>query len=132
MNDKIELIEVWTDECYSCHSKKYDAIMRFVLDNQVKLEKYKVRRIPLKREWIHIAKEYRAKNRIEGAFVVIKKTKGKEIVESVKNFAQKAEEITKNIMTVQMPKKTSRPAKKIATKTASIKKDDKEVVEKAE
>lgn len=132
MNDKVEQIEVWTSECYSCHSKKYDAVMRFVIDNMIKLDKYKVLRIPLKREWIQMANEYRAKNGVESPFVVIKLTKGKDIVKSVKNFAQKADEIAKNILTVQMPKKTSRPAKKIATKTASIKKDDKEVAEKAE
>ena len=132
MNEQIELIEIWTDECYSCHSKKYDAVMRFVLDNKIQLEKYKVRRIPLKREWIQQAKEYRAKNRIDGAFVVIKKTKGKDIVESVKNFKAKADEIAKNILTLPEKKSTKRPEKKIATKTASIKKDDEEVVEKAE
>lgn len=132
MNEQIELIEVWTDECYSCHSKKYDAVMRFIIDNKVQLEKYKVRRIPLKREWIQKAKEYRAKNRIDGAFVVIKKTKGKDIVESVKNFKTKADEIAKNILTLPEKKENKRPAKKIAAKTANIKKNDEEVVEKAE
>lgn len=139
MNNKIETIEVWTNECYSCHSKKYDAVMRFVIDNMIRLDKYQVIRIPLKREWIWKANEYRAKQNVESPFIVIKLKEGEEIVESVKNFADKAEEIRKKIMTVKQEepektkkKTTKRPAKKIMTKTASIKKDDEEVVEKAE
>lgn len=124
MDNEIESIQVWTSECYACHSERYESIMRFVLDNKINLKKYRVIRIPLKKEWVMRAKEIKETKGLSAPFVIIE-TKGETIMENAKTFKDRAEEIKHNILqkpVEEEPKK--RPAKKIAKKTASIKKED--------
>lgn len=135
IDDYVKFVELYHTECYPCHSKKYEPIRRWILDNGIALRKFKQNRIVLDRSWMMLARHYKETRGIEEPFVVIATEKGEEIVMSHNDFLAKANEIARNILVKQEepkaePKQTKKtaPKKKATRKTATIKKE--KVIEK--
>lgn len=131
IDDKIKSIALYHTECYSCHSKKYEGIRRFVLDHRIGLAKFSQNRIVLKREWMMLARFYRASQGIEAPFVVITTNEDEEIVMSYNDFLERAKKVGEDILkkpAQEEPKAKPAPKKKAAKKTASIKRE--KVIEK--
>lgn len=131
IDDKIKSIELYHTECYSCHSKKYEGIRRFVLDHRIGLAKFSQNRIVLKKEWMMLARFYRASQGVEAPFVVITTNEDEEIVMSYNDFLERAKKVSEDILkkpAQEEPKAKPAPKKKAAKKTASIKRE--KVIEK--
>lgn len=131
IDDKIKSITLYHTECYPCHSKKYEGIRRFVLDHRIGLAKFSQNRIVLKKEWMMLARFYRASQGIEAPFVVITTNEDEEIAMSYDDFLERAKKVSEDILkkpVQEEPKAKPTPKKKAAKKTASIKRE--KVIEK--
>lgn len=136
---KIQKIELYLNECYSCRSKQFEPLHAWIIGQQLPLTIYKVNRIPLKREWQNLARELNEKYHIKAPFIsfefdddeVEKQFWSYEDFEKNLKMEENMDitdlkQIWKNIMTkpqddVQIIK-TKKPAKK-KTKKAVVKKD---------
>lgn len=67
----ITKVELWTNKCYSCHSKEYVPLHQWFLSLGLPLGKFESIRIPLKKEWLEFAQKMKEVN-IEPPFVVIR------------------------------------------------------------
>lgn len=95
------------------------------------MAKFSQNRIVLKREWMMLARFYRASQGIEAPFVVITTNKDEEIVMSYNDFLERAKKVSEDILkkpAQEEPKAKPAPKKKAAKKTASIKRE--KVIEK--
>lgn len=100
-------IELWLNECYGCDRKgKFDPLHRFILDNNIPLGNFIVKRTILKPEWQKEAEQ----SGVELPALKIIGEKGVEIVNYKEWLANKDTQV------VQL--------KKTRKKTASIKKKE--------
>lgn len=66
----ITKVELWMNQCYSCHSKEYQPLHDWFLSLGLPLANFKSVRVPLNPEWQAFANKM-AKNHINLPFVVI-------------------------------------------------------------
>lgn len=66
----ITKVELWMNQCYSCHSKEYQPLHDWFLSLGLPLTNFKSVRVPLNPEWQAFANKM-AKNHINLPFVVI-------------------------------------------------------------
>lgn len=141
---KIKKIELYLNECYSCHSKEFIPLHDWIISQGFPLTIFETRRIPLKREWQDLMKQLAPAIQppflcfeIEGAEYEKVFMRYDSFVEQLKRnkemTPEKIEEIRKNIMVKQEETpaqdvkviKTSKKARtKVKTKKTSIKKED--------
>lgn len=141
----ITKVELWTNKCYSCHSKEYVPLHQWFLSLGLPLDRFESIRIPLKKEWLEFAQKMKEVN-IEPPFVVIRVEDGEveAFIYRYDNFIKEIErsemfitkeqqnEIARSILvkedkdteTVQLTKKVNKKqsiVKKEKTKTTEVK-----------
>lgn len=118
MSHNIKRVELWLNECYGCDRKgKYDPLRRFILDNQIPLKAFEVKRIILSKEWTEQAESIG----IEPPFVGIEDDKGVTYMSYDELLKQIHEQM-------EQPKEEPKP-KTIKKKTASVKRKETKTVD---
>lgn len=86
--EEIEAVTLYHDECYSCHSKRYQALYSWIIDNRIALRAFEQRRTPLSPDWQREKAAIVAKNpEIRHPFIAIKvKGANAPIVANYKDF----------------------------------------------
>lgn len=67
----IEKVELWLNQCYSCHSKEYQPLYDWFISLGLPLRQFESIRVPLKSEWQEFAKKMSDRG-ISLPFVVIR------------------------------------------------------------
>lgn len=126
----IEKVELWLNQCYSCHSKEFQPLYNWYLSLGLPLTHFESIRVPLKPEWQDFAKKM-AEHHISLPFVVVR-TEGNpegyvfEYKEFIKNIERsKQVNLTKaqfDALKRQILVKEQKEEKEEAVKVVSMKK----------
>lgn len=110
-------LELWLNECYGCDRKgKYDPIRRFVIDNNIPLANFSVKRAILDPKWLEEARMLESSLGIKMPFVRLKDNKGEIITMNFTEWKKAYQQATGRIE----PKPVIKP--KEETKKANTKK----------
>ena len=130
-NIKIKSVELYLNECYSCRSDKYQAIIDWYVSLELPLKYYQVHRIPLDRGLIRLARSYEENEGIKPPFVVIITDKGEKLAYEYQRFVRevipmfdkaKQDKIRNQIL--MKPQAEEIKEKRTKTKKANVKKSE--------
>ncbi len=133
IKEKIQKIELFLNECYPCHQKKYVQLYDWIISSGIPLRDFSTNRIVLDRRWLEYARKIKKENGIEPPFIVVQTDKGKYIYEyesflkeGTKVFSKKdQDEIRNNIMTKKIDVVAeAKEKRKTKTKKAKVEKSE--------
>ena len=128
---EVKTVELYLNECYSCRSDKYQALIDWFVSLGLPLKQYQVHRIPLDRGLIRFANSMQKVSGIKPPFVVIITTDGKKLAyqydrflkEGIPMFSKKEQdEMKSKIMTKPIAEEVKK--KRTKTKKANLKKSE--------
>lgn len=130
---KIASVELFLNECYPCHAKKYSGIYSWIISMELPLYVFKTNRIVLSREWLEMARGLKKKG-IDAPFVVITTEDGEKhtfayedfLKKGVKMFSKADQDELRNKILVKKVDvvKEVKTNRKTKTKKADLKKDE--------
>ena len=129
---EIKSVELYLNECYSCRSDKYQALIDWYVSLGLPLKQYQVHRIPLDKGLIRFATSMQKASGIKPPFVVIITTDGKKIAyqydrfikEGIPMFSKKEQdEIRSKILTKPVAEEV-KEKRKTKTKKTNLKKSE--------
>ena len=130
---EIKSVELYLNECYSCRSEKYQALIDWYIAQGLPLKQYQVHRIPLDKGLIQMARSMEQDEGIKPPFVVVITENGKKYVyeyqrflkEGIKMFDKaKQDRIRKQILVKSETKTEEVKEKRKKTKKTALLKDE--------
>lgn len=131
---KIAKVELFLNECYSCHTKKYLSLYDWYISLGMPLKNFQANRIVLSHEWLYIARKLKKEKGIDAPFVVITTEDGEQHIFAYDDFIKKGakmfskkeqEEIRSNIMTKPVEVvEVVKEKRKTKIKKANLKKNE--------
>lgn len=129
---KVASVELYLNECYPCHSKKYLSLYDWFLSLRIPLRNFQTNRIVLSREWLNFARKVKADAGIDPPFVVIYTEDGQRYIFAYQKFIEEGkemfskneqDEIRNKILTKQVEvAEEVKEKRKVKIKKANIKK----------
>lgn len=85
--ENVESVTLYHDECYSCHSRKYQRLYSWIIDARIALAAYIQKRAPLNKEWQDEAKAIiEANHGLKKPFVAVKPRDDEIIALNIEDF----------------------------------------------
>lgn len=132
VKERVKRVELYLNECYPCHSKKYLSLYDWYISLGLPLGDYQACRIPLSREWLDYARRVKKENGIDAPFVVVYTDKGKYIYsyesfikEGMKVFSKKDQDKIRNdILVKKIDVVSDIKTKRKKTKKTAVKEEE--------